>query len=240
MSTDIVNLDRFDGGSFMRWQKKMQFILATFNVAYVLTKPYLEKSKNKTLAESRERLKFGNNDFICRGHILNAMSDPLFDMYQNYPTARELWKALEELLHERRNNMFTQNNMNIDESIQVASIIGELPSTWKDVKKNLKHRKDDLSFKDFGKHLLIEEQYLLENKANDDTSKVHAVKEMGVYSKIENHGYWFEYKGDPSLVEGYTDASWIIDQEDYASTRADGYSLLVGVKCLRDQRNKVV
>nr|GEX39554.1 potassium channel AKT2/3-like [Tanacetum cinerariifolium] len=96
MSTDIVKLDRFDGGSFKRWQKKMQFLLATLKVAYVLTKPYLEESENKTLAASRECLKFKNDDFICRRHILNAMSDPLFDVYQNYSTAKELWNALEE------------------------------------------------------------------------------------------------------------------------------------------------
>nr|GFA90666.1 hypothetical protein [Tanacetum cinerariifolium] len=58
----------------------------------------------------------------------------------------------------------------MDESIQVASIIDKLLSTWKDVKKNLKHRKNDLSLKDLGKHLLIEEQYRLK-KTNYDTSK---------------------------------------------------------------------
>ena len=215
MSTGIVKLDRFDGGSFKRWQKKMQFLLATLKVAYVLTNPYPEESENETLTASRERLKFENDDFICRGHILNAMSDPLFDVYQNYPTARELWNALEERyftedatskkfivskfnsykmvdsrpimdqMYELEHilSMFTQNNMNMDESIQVASIIDKLPSTWKDVKKNLKHRKDDLSLKDLGKHLLVEEQYRLENKANDDTSKVHVVEEKGESSK---------------------------------------------------------
>ncbi|GJU38198.1 hypothetical protein Tco_1191155 [Tanacetum coccineum] len=79
--------------------------------------------------------------------------------------------------------MFTQNNMNMDESIQVASIIDKPPSTWKDVKKNLKHRKYDLSLKDLCKHLLIQEQYRLENKTNDDTSKVHVVEEKGESSK---------------------------------------------------------
>ncbi|GKD89615.1 zinc finger, CCHC-type containing protein [Tanacetum coccineum] len=79
--------------------------------------------------------------------------------------------------------MFTQNNMNMVESIQVASIIDKPPSTWKDVKKNHKHRKYDLSLKDLGKHLLIEEQYRLENKTNDDTSKVHVVEEKGESSK---------------------------------------------------------
>ncbi|GKC76569.1 zinc finger, CCHC-type containing protein, partial [Tanacetum coccineum] len=73
----------------------------------------------------------------------------------------------------------------MDESIQVASIIDKLPSTWKDVKKSLKRRKDDLSLKDLGKHLLIEEQYRLENKANDDTSKVHGVEEKGESSKTD-------------------------------------------------------
>ncbi|GJU73262.1 hypothetical protein Tco_1264667 [Tanacetum coccineum] len=96
MSTDIVKLDRFDGGSFKRWKMKMQFLLATLNVAYVLTKPYLEESENKTLAASREHLKFKNDDFIYRGHILNPMLDPLFDVYQNYFMAKELWNALEE------------------------------------------------------------------------------------------------------------------------------------------------
>ncbi|GJS09127.1 zinc finger, CCHC-type containing protein [Tanacetum coccineum] len=177
--------------------------------------PYPEESEDETLAASRERLKFENDDFICRGHILNAMSDPLFDVYQNYSTAKELWNALEERyftedatskkfivskfnsykmvdsrpimdqMYELEHilSMFTQNNMNMDESIQVASIIDKLPSTWKDVKKNLKHRKDDLSLKDLGNHLLIEEQYRLENKTNDDTSKVHVVEEKGESSK---------------------------------------------------------
>ncbi|GJR95704.1 zinc finger, CCHC-type containing protein [Tanacetum coccineum] len=194
MSTDIVKLDRFDGGSFKRWQKKMQFLLGTLKVAYVLTKPYPEESEDETLAASRERLKFENDDFICLGHILNAMSDPLFDVYQNYSRAKELWNALEERyftedatskkfivskfnsyrmvdsrpimdqMYELEHilSMFTQNNMNMDESIQVASIIDKLLSTY---------RKDDLSLKDLGKHLLIEEQYRLENKTNDDTSK---------------------------------------------------------------------
>ncbi|GKC55524.1 hypothetical protein Tco_1078269 [Tanacetum coccineum] len=30
--------------------------------------------------------------------------------------------------------------------------------------------------------------------------------------------YGLEYSGDPSVLEGYTDASWITDQEYYAST----------------------
>ncbi|GJU65343.1 hypothetical protein Tco_1247178 [Tanacetum coccineum] len=84
---------------------------------------------------------FGNDDFIRRGHILNAMPDPLFDVYQNYPSSRELWKALEE-------RFFTEDT-----------------TIFKYLKKTM--------------------------------------------------DYGLEYSGDPSVLEGYTDASWITDQEDY-------------------------
>nr|GEY95178.1 zinc finger, CCHC-type [Tanacetum cinerariifolium] len=99
---------------------------------------------------------------------------------------------------------------------------------------------DDLSLKDLGKHLLIEEQYRLENKANNDTSKVHLVEEKGESSKLVRRlsrltsslgkEHWdavnrvfkylkktMEYNEDPSVLEGYTNASWITAQEDYAS-----------------------
>nr|GEZ40915.1 hypothetical protein [Tanacetum cinerariifolium] len=33
--------------------------------------------------------------YICRGHILNGMSDSLFDIYQNTESAKALWESLE-------------------------------------------------------------------------------------------------------------------------------------------------
>ncbi|GJX50099.1 hypothetical protein Tco_0276944 [Tanacetum coccineum] len=185
MSTDIVKLDRFDSGSFKRWQKKMQFLLATLNVAYVLTKPYPEESETKpwlnpnystarNLWKALEERYF-MEDATSKKFIVSKFNS--YKMVDSRPIMDQMFE-LEHIL-----SMFTQNNMNIYESIQVASIIDKLPSTWKDVKKNLKHHKHDLSLKDLGKHLLIEEQYRLENKANDDTSKVHIMEEKGESSK---------------------------------------------------------
>nr|GFA46958.1 zinc finger, CCHC-type [Tanacetum cinerariifolium] len=88
MSTDIVKLDRYDGGSFKRWQKKMQFLLATLKVAYALTKQYPEESKNETLAASRERLKFENDDFICLYGIVHQVTAP-YTPQQNGITERK-------------------------------------------------------------------------------------------------------------------------------------------------------
>ena len=39
--------------------------------------------------------KYDNDDYIWMGHILNGMSDTLFDMYQNSGSAKELWEKLE-------------------------------------------------------------------------------------------------------------------------------------------------
>nr|GEU46052.1 hypothetical protein [Tanacetum cinerariifolium] len=73
--------------------------------------------------------------------------------------------------------------MNMDESIQVASINDKLLPIRRDVKKNLKHQKEDMFLKELGKHLLIKEQCRLENKTNKDTSKVHVAEKEGDSSK---------------------------------------------------------
>ncbi|GJR27154.1 hypothetical protein Tco_1103386 [Tanacetum coccineum] len=44
-----------------------------------------------------------------------------------------------------------------------------------------------------------------------------AVNRVFKYLK-QTMDYGLEYSRDPSVLEGYTDASWITDQEDYAST----------------------
>ena len=32
---------------------------------------------------------------VSKGHILDALSDPLFNLYQNVETAKDLWTTLE-------------------------------------------------------------------------------------------------------------------------------------------------
>ncbi|GJV19508.1 hypothetical protein Tco_1368528 [Tanacetum coccineum] len=43
----------------------------------------------------RKRAKWDNDDYVCRGLILNGMSDSLFDIYQNVKSYKELWDSLE-------------------------------------------------------------------------------------------------------------------------------------------------
>ncbi|KAL6559801.1 hypothetical protein OROGR_004918 [Orobanche gracilis] len=95
MTAKFNKLDKFEGNDYRRWQKKMHFMLTTLKVAYVLSTPRPEAVENETLEDSRKRSKWDNDDYICRGHILNGMSDSLFDIHCEAESAKDLWDTLE-------------------------------------------------------------------------------------------------------------------------------------------------
>ncbi|GJV78879.1 zinc finger, CCHC-type containing protein [Tanacetum coccineum] len=98
MASNFVKLDKFEveGVDFRRWQKKMHFSLSSMSVVYVLTTPMPEDGDdNPTVEQVRKGAKWDNDDYVCRGLILNGMSDSLFDIYQNVETSKELWDTLE-------------------------------------------------------------------------------------------------------------------------------------------------
>nr|GEW53190.1 zinc finger, CCHC-type [Tanacetum cinerariifolium] len=57
--------------------------------------PILEDDENSTVDQIRRRAKWDNDDYVCRGLILKGMSDPLFDVYQNLKSIKELRDSLE-------------------------------------------------------------------------------------------------------------------------------------------------
>ncbi|KAF7826588.1 ribonuclease H [Senna tora] len=67
----------------------------------------------------------------------------------------------------------------MDESIIVSSIIDKLHSSWKDFKKNLKHKKEDIPLEQLGNHLRLEEEYRKQDaeKETNVQEKVHMVEE---------------------------------------------------------------
>ncbi|GJY70629.1 zinc finger, CCHC-type containing protein [Tanacetum coccineum] len=169
MASNFAKLEKFERVDFRRWQKKMHFMLSSMSVVYVLTAPMSEDGgENPTVEQVRKRAKWDNDNYVCRGLILNGMSDSLFDVYQNVETSKELWDTLEAKymvvggVLEQYNELlgilgrFTQHNMNMDESIKVSCIIDKLPPSWKDFKHTLKHLKEELTLIELGSHLRIE------------------------------------------------------------------------------------
>ncbi|KAL5712633.1 hypothetical protein ACHQM5_014784 [Ranunculus cassubicifolius] len=98
MNQDVWKFDKFDGTNFNRWREKMWFLLTILNVAYVLDpslQPLPEATENDTEKMIADRKKREEDELICRGHILNALADRLFDLYSLIKTPTEIWNALE-------------------------------------------------------------------------------------------------------------------------------------------------
>ncbi|KAK3010324.1 hypothetical protein RJ639_011732 [Escallonia herrerae] len=98
MGSDFYRLERFDGGDFVRWQRKMHFLLVKVKVYYVIVNPRPPEpgeNEEESVAKTRKRLRWDQDDEICRGHILNGMSNTLFDACHTIKTAKELWNQLE-------------------------------------------------------------------------------------------------------------------------------------------------
>ncbi|GKE51805.1 zinc finger, CCHC-type containing protein [Tanacetum coccineum] len=74
----------------------MHFLLSSMSVVYVLATPMLEDGGDDATVELiRKRAKWDSDDYVCKGLILNGMSDSLFDIYQNVESSKEPWDSLE-------------------------------------------------------------------------------------------------------------------------------------------------
>ncbi|GJU26763.1 hypothetical protein Tco_1165384 [Tanacetum coccineum] len=138
----------------------MHFFFTTLKVVYVMTTPMPELMEDDTMEAIRRRAKWENNDYICKGYILNEDASSkkfLVSNFNNYEMvdSRSVMEQFNELL--RILGQYTQYGLKMDESIFVSSVIDKLPPSWKDFKHTLKHGKDDLSLVQLGSHLRIEE-----------------------------------------------------------------------------------
>ncbi|GKA82241.1 zinc finger, CCHC-type containing protein [Tanacetum coccineum] len=127
MASNFAKLDKFEGMDFRRWQKKMHFLLSSMSVVYVFNTLIPEDDgDDATVEQIRKGAKWDNDDYVCRGLILNGMSDLLFNIYQNVESSKELWDSfarpiyigLRMSTHNKNSCMFTQHKMNMDEAIQ--------------------------------------------------------------------------------------------------------------------------
>ncbi|GJW32285.1 zinc finger, CCHC-type containing protein [Tanacetum coccineum] len=118
-ASNFSKLENFEGVDFRRWQKKMHFLLSSMSVVYVLTTPMLEDGgDNPTVKQVRKRAKWDNDDYVCRGLIINGMSDSLFDIYQNVETYKEHFKHNLKHLKEKLTLVELGSHLHIKESLR--------------------------------------------------------------------------------------------------------------------------
>ncbi|KAK3033411.1 hypothetical protein RJ639_032384 [Escallonia herrerae] len=76
----------------------MMFLLTALKVQYVLDPnlPPLPKITDNDSDETKAvRKKCEEDELVCRGHILNALLDRLYDLFTSSKCPKEIWKALE-------------------------------------------------------------------------------------------------------------------------------------------------
>ncbi|KAL1063820.1 hypothetical protein V6Z11_D13G169300 [Gossypium hirsutum] len=97
INQEFVKLDRFDGSNFNCWKDKMLFLLTVLNMAYVLDpnlQPVEGPAPNAKFDEivkvAELKKKREEDNFTCRGHILNTLSDRLHDLYMSMQSPVEI------------------------------------------------------------------------------------------------------------------------------------------------------
>ncbi|KAG6675770.1 hypothetical protein I3842_15G120600 [Carya illinoinensis] len=93
MNQDFIKLERFDGMNFTRWKDKLIFILTTSKISYVLDSnlPVLSKPKSEDNDQIKaECKKCKEDEVVCRGHILNTLSDCLYDLFTSIKSPKEI------------------------------------------------------------------------------------------------------------------------------------------------------
>ena len=58
----------------------------------MLFPPTSDEDTNEIKAQRKKR---EEDELICRGHILNTLSDRLYDLYTSMKLSKEIWNALE-------------------------------------------------------------------------------------------------------------------------------------------------
>nr|GEV61498.1 zinc finger, CCHC-type [Tanacetum cinerariifolium] len=101
----------------------------------------LEFVKDETLELTKKRCKWENDDYICRGHILNCMSDALFDLHQNVGSAKKLWDQLESkyMIEDASSKKFLVSNFNNYKMFDSKSVMEQYHELFRILRQFTQH-----------------------------------------------------------------------------------------------------
>ncbi|XP_075103853.1 uncharacterized protein LOC142178411 [Nicotiana tabacum] len=100
---DISKLEPLDGNNYKRWSWKLLIFFEQLEVDYVLFNDLpadivaeSSNTANIVVADDAAKKKFKKDNKTVRGHLLNHMTNPLFDLFINYKSAKVIWDSLEK------------------------------------------------------------------------------------------------------------------------------------------------
>ncbi|KAL0445997.1 UNVERIFIED_CONTAM: hypothetical protein Slati_1727600 [Sesamum latifolium] len=107
---DLSKLEPVDEMNFKHWLKKLLIFFEQLEVDYILFTNPPETPPQKFVAStaivttsqtdsSKEddelKVKYDNDNKTVRGHLLNHMTNTLFDLFVNQKSAKAIWNMLE-------------------------------------------------------------------------------------------------------------------------------------------------
>nr|XP_009796253.1 PREDICTED: uncharacterized protein LOC104242843 [Nicotiana sylvestris] len=100
---DLSKLEPLDGNNYKRWSQKLLIFVEQLEVNYVLfNDPPADivanssNAANTITVDDATKKKFEKDNKTVRGHLLNYMTNPLFDLFINYKSAEVIWDGLEK------------------------------------------------------------------------------------------------------------------------------------------------
>ncbi|GKE82132.1 zinc finger, CCHC-type containing protein [Tanacetum coccineum] len=190
MASNFTKLDKFKGVDFRRWQKKMHFLLSNMSVVYVHTTPIPKDGENATMEQIRKRNKWDNDDYVCRGLILNGMSDHLFDINQNVESFKELWASLEAkyMAEDASSKKFLVSNFT-NYKMTDSRLVIEQYNELLDFKHTLKHQKEELTLVKLDSYLRIEESPKVQDNDKPKGNNVAGPLIVNIVEHNNSFGY---------------------------------------------------
>ncbi|GJX29166.1 zinc finger, CCHC-type containing protein [Tanacetum coccineum] len=173
-------IDEVFDSEYLQVQENMHFLLSSMSVVYVLTTPIFEDGENATVEQLRKRVKWDNDDYVCRDSLeAKYMAEDasnkkfLVSNFTNYKMtdSTPVMEQYNELLGIL--GRFTQHKINMDEAIQVSYF-----------KHTLKHQKEELTLVELGSHLCIEESLRVQD---NDKPKGNNVAGPSVVNMVEHN-----------------------------------------------------
>nr|GEW63272.1 zinc finger, CCHC-type [Tanacetum cinerariifolium] len=178
MTINFRKLDKFEEHDFRRWQMKMHFLLTTLKVVYVLTTPMSELLEDATVEAIRIRAKWENDDYICRGHILNGIIHETTTPYipQQNGVAERKNRALKEMF----NSMLSYSGLSEGFWREAMAVVRLLDPK----RKTLGEKGIDCIFVGYAEHFKAYRFYVI--KLNDSVSINSIIKSSDAIFN-ENH-----------------------------------------------------
>ncbi|MCH89497.1 pol polyprotein, partial [Trifolium medium] len=134
--------------------------------------------KAQELQLKKEQQLWLDNDYLCKGYIINGLCDELYDYYCSYKTAKEVWEALKKKYDTEEAGV---KKYAVSRYLKYQMV----DESWKEFKNQLRHKTKEFSIESLITRLRIEEESRRQDQKEDEKTFMVSSnkKKFGHYAK---------------------------------------------------------